>query len=171
MLAGQIGARGRVLAHGQCTCTGDALDVVSLHWTTRAERMDPPAGVAPAGILYKRNPQAAAWRQCLHCGRHANASQSPVLPRARLAYDACLNAGSTAVLAHGHQKTGAPTRSCTELTRLPSERIAGNALGARKLASLTGFAPVISCLRGRRVWLDYTTGTEMVRAEGFAPST
>jgi hypothetical protein len=27
---------------------------------------------------------------------HANASQSPVLPRARLAYDACLNAGSTA---------------------------------------------------------------------------
>jgi hypothetical protein len=56
----------------------------------------PPAGVAPAGFLYKRNPQAAAWRQCLHGGRHANASQSPVLPRARLAYDACLNAGSTA---------------------------------------------------------------------------
>ena len=25
--------------------------------------MDPPAGDAPAGILYKRNPQAAAWRQ------------------------------------------------------------------------------------------------------------
>ena len=32
-----------------------------------------------------------------------------------------------------------------------------------KLASLTGFAPVISCMRGRRVGLDYTTGTEMVR--------
>ena len=32
-----------------------------------------------------------------HGGRHANASQSPVLPRAWLAYDACLNAGSTAI--------------------------------------------------------------------------
>ena len=58
-------------------------------------------------------------------------SQSPVLPRARLAYDACLNAGSTAMLAHcHHSETGAPTRSCTELTRLPSEGIAENALGA-----------------------------------------
>jgi hypothetical protein len=36
--------------------------------------------------------------------------------------------------------------------------------------SLTGFAPVISCLRGRRVWLDYTTGTDMERANGIAPS-
>ena len=25
--------------------------------------MEPPAGDAPAGILYKRNPQAAAWRR------------------------------------------------------------------------------------------------------------
>jgi len=25
--------------------------------------MEPPAGDAPAGILYKGNPQAAAWRQ------------------------------------------------------------------------------------------------------------
>jgi hypothetical protein len=25
--------------------------------------MDPPAGDAPAGFLYKRNPQAAAWRR------------------------------------------------------------------------------------------------------------
>jgi hypothetical protein len=32
-------------------------------WTTRAMEMDPPAGAAPAGILYKRNPQAAAWRR------------------------------------------------------------------------------------------------------------
>ena len=48
-------------------------------------------------------------------------------------------------------KTGAPTRNCTELIRLPSERIAENALGAVKLASLTGFAPVISCMRGRHV--------------------
>ena len=40
-----------------------------------------------------------------------------------------------------------------------------------KLASLTGFAPVISYMRGRRVGLDYTTGTELVRAERFALST
>ena len=32
-------------------------------WTTRAKEMDPPAGAAPAGFLYKRNPQAAAWRR------------------------------------------------------------------------------------------------------------
>jgi hypothetical protein len=77
-------------------------------------------------------------------------SQSPVLPWARRAYETCLSAGSTAVLADGHQG-GAPTRNCTELVSLPSERIAANALGAVKLASLTGFAPVISCLRGRCV--------------------
>ena len=44
-------------------------------------------------------------------------SQSPVLPWAQRAYETCLSAGSTAVLAHGHQ-TGAPTRSCTELSSL-----------------------------------------------------
>src|SRR6266567_7342009 len=32
-------------------------------WTSRANEMDPPAGAAPAGLLYKRNPQAAAWRR------------------------------------------------------------------------------------------------------------
>jgi len=90
------------------------------------------------------------------CCREQGWSQSPVLPRARLAYDACLNAGSTAVLAHGHHsETGALTRSCTELIRLPSECIAKNALGAIKLAFLTGFAPVISCMRGRHV--DWAT--------------
>ena len=79
------------------------------------------------------------------------------------------------------KKNGAPTRSCTEFPCLPSRRIAENALGAskmvgarrlarprlpgskpggsaiprkphaEKLASLTGFAPVISCMRGRHV--------------------
>jgi hypothetical protein len=73
-----------------------------------------------------------------------------VPPWARRAYETCLSAGSTAVLADD-QQTGAPTRSCTELARLPSERIAANALGAVKVASLTGFAPVISGLRGWRV--------------------
>jgi hypothetical protein len=31
-------------------------------------------------------------------------------------------------------KSGSPTRSCTELARLPSERITENALGALKMA-------------------------------------
>ncbi len=36
-----------------------------------------------------------------------------------------------------------------------------------KLASLTGFAPVVSCMRGRRVGLDYTTGTKWGGQEGL----
>ncbi len=58
--------------------------------------------------------------------------QSRVLPSAELAYETGLSAGS---IAHG-----APTRSCTEFTRLPSKRITENALrafemvGARRLA-------------------------------------
>ncbi len=40
-----------------------------------------------------------------------------------------------------------------------------------KVASLTGFAPVISCMRGRRVVMDYTTGTEMVSPAGISPAT
>jgi len=76
-------------------------------------------------------------------------SQSPVLPWAQRAYDARLSAGSTALLAHFHQ-TGVPT---PELHRAGFQEkcIAQNALGAVKLASLTGFAPVISCMRGRHV--------------------
>jgi hypothetical protein len=57
------------------------------------EQLEPPAGAAPAELLYKRSSQAAAWRQI---GRHANASQSPVLPWAQRAYETCLSAGSTA---------------------------------------------------------------------------
>src|SRR5439155_8800265 len=58
-------------------------------------------------------------------------SQSPVLPWTQRAYETCLSAGSTAVLAHGQHGNGAPTRNCTRLARLPSMRIAQNALGAR----------------------------------------
>lgn len=95
MLAGQIGARGRT-----CTCTGDVLDVVPLHWATRA--MD---GASRRSCTDKISLQ----KKSAGCCREQGWSQSPVLPRARLAYDACLNAGSTAVLAHGHHsKTGAP---------------------------------------------------------------
>ena len=58
-----------------------------------ATKMEPPAGAAPAGLLYKRNPQAAAWRR--------KWSQSPVLPWTQRAYETHLRAGSTAVLANG----------------------------------------------------------------------
>ena len=105
-------------------------------WTTRAKKLDPPAGDAPAESLYKNDSQAAAWRQ--------KWSQSRVLPSAQLAYETGLSAGSIAMLAHGHPGTrpqnGALTRSCTGFARLPSECITGNALralemvGARRLA-------------------------------------
>jgi hypothetical protein len=64
-----------------------------------------------------------------------NGKQSPVLPRAWRAYDACLSSGSTAVLPHCDQ-IGAPIPSCTELNCLPNERIADNAFGAMKLSGL-----------------------------------
>ena len=69
----EIGARGR-----NRTRTGDALDVVSLLVGLREQKeMEPPAGDAPAGILYKRNPQAAAWRRAkLNFGSLLNASPS-----------------------------------------------------------------------------------------------
>ena len=50
---------------------------------------------------------------------------------------------------------GARTRNCTELPPIPKERIALKCFAGKKLASLTGFAPVISCMRGRHV--DWTT--------------
>ena len=99
-------------------------------WATRANELGPPAGVAPAGSLYKSEPQAAAWRR--------KWSQSPVLPRTRRAYETHVSAGSTAVLHSAlsglySSLNGAPTRSCTELTCLPSERITENALGALEI--------------------------------------
>ena len=154
MLAGRNGAHGRTR-----TCTGDALDVVPLHWATRANGIGPPAGVAPARFLYKRNLQAAAWRQrwpaepklearptspvrpafalssygaAAFTRRSASSegwSQSPVLPRTMRAYETHLSAGSTAVLSKS-RRNGALTRSCTELARLPSESITENALRA-----------------------------------------
>ena len=51
-------------------------------------KLDPPVGAAPTGILYKRNPQAATWRQ--------KWSQSRVLPSAELAYETGLSADSIA---------------------------------------------------------------------------
>ena len=97
-------------------------------------------------------------------------------------------------LAEGGEQNGAPTRNCTRLACLPSRRIAQNALGAskmigarrlarprlpgskpggsaiprepraKKLVSLTGFAPVISCMRGRHV--GWTTPQGQKDGEG-----
>ena len=74
-------------------------------WTTRALEMEPPAGAAPARFSYKEDPQAAAWRRngLPSCSaRREGWSQPPVLPWARRAYETCLSAGSTAILADGH---------------------------------------------------------------------
>jgi hypothetical protein len=66
-------------------------------------------------------------------------SQSPVLPRTQRAYEAHLNAGSTAV-----PPIWSPHPELHELLPIPMERIAKNAVRALKLASLIGFAQVIS---------------------------
>ena len=81
----KVGVRGRI-----CTCTGDALNVVSLLLDYASRELDPPAGVAPAESLYKSDPQAAAWRK--------KWSQSPVPPRKRQAYETRVSTGSTAVM-------------------------------------------------------------------------
>ena len=47
------------------------------HQLREQNEMEPPAGDAPAGIPYKRNPQAAAWRRAkLNFGSLLNASPS-----------------------------------------------------------------------------------------------
>jgi len=143
MLAGQNGPCGRPPRGRTYTCTVEVLNVVPLggrlprlglrELLAPGHSFEPPAGDAPARFSLQTK-SAGCCGEAFYNGRHANASQSPVLPRARLAYDACLNAGSTAVLAHGHHsETGALTRSCTELIRLPSECIARNALRALKI--------------------------------------
>ena len=118
-------------------CCGFSSKICSANFDifSRSAKKEPPADAAPAGILYKRNPQAAARRRKWPASRSSKSegwSQSPVLPWAQRAYETCLSAGSTAVLAHG-RKTGAPTRSCTELASIPKKCIAQNALGAVKL--------------------------------------
>lgn len=152
----KAGARG-----GTCTRTGDALDVVPLRWATRAARQNGASRRCCPGRI-------ALQKESAGCCMEAKWSQSPVPPRTQRAYETLLSAGSTAMMAHGHPN-GAPTRSCTGLTRLPSECIADNALRAKKLASLTGFAPVISCMRGRRVGWTTPRG-QVERVNGVAPS-
>ena len=57
----------------------------------------------------------------------------PVLLWAQRAYETCLSAGSTPVLAHGH-KTGAPTRSCTGLASVPKEMHRSECFGGSEIS-------------------------------------
>jgi hypothetical protein len=104
------------------------LSTSCLCWLDYAsDRLEPPAGAAPARFPYKGRLQAAAGRR--------KWSQPPVLPWARRAYETCLSTGSTAGAGARPplwttKNDGAPTRNCTELIRLPSECIARNALRA-----------------------------------------
>ena len=67
MLAGQIGARGQIR-----TDTGDALDVVPLHWATRANT--PPVGLFhQLDLLESRPLELLRARRCEMVGVPGNA--------------------------------------------------------------------------------------------------
>ena len=85
MLAGPKGARGRIR-----TCTGDALDVVSLLLDYASEMDGASCRCCPGLTFLQRKPAG--------CRKEAKWSQSPVLPWAQRAYETCLSAGSTATL-------------------------------------------------------------------------
>ena len=85
MLAGRNGARGRIR-----TCTGDALDVVSLLLDYASEMDGASCRCCPGLTFLQRKPAG--------CRKEAKWSQSPVLPWAQRAYETCLSAGSTATL-------------------------------------------------------------------------
>ena len=95
-------------------------------WTTRAKEMDPPAGAAPARFLYKRNPQAAAWRQ--------KWSQSPVLPSLPFACQA------NALLVSYAPRNGAGERNRTVVSALarPHSSVEPH---PQKMASPAGISP------------------------------
>lgn len=52
-----------VLAAGVAPALATLLTSCLFCWTTRARKLETPADDAPAGLLYKSNPQAAAWRR------------------------------------------------------------------------------------------------------------
>ena len=101
MLAGPNGARGRIR-----TCTGDALDVVSLLLDYASEMDGASCRCCPGLTFLQRKPAG--------CRKEAKWSQSPVLLWAQRAYETRLSAGSTAMFSK-NQQNGAPTRSCTGL--------------------------------------------------------
>src|SRR5712671_1773846 len=83
MLAGRNGARGRIR-----TCTGDALDVVSLLLDYASKGNGSSCRCRPGSTCLQRKPAG--------CREEAKWSQSPVLPWTERAYETCLSAGSTA---------------------------------------------------------------------------
>ena len=98
-----------VLAYGQKWCSWQDLH---LHWR-RSRRRASALGYANKGMEL-----AKEIRRLLHRGvirlaarqpRGEGWSQSPVLPWTRRAYETCLSAGSTAVLADGQHET--PSKS------------------------------------------------------------
>ena len=95
MLAGQNWCS-RVLAHGHhpirvTSCLGGRLPRLGLR--EQIEWILQP-------VMLRQDFFTKEIRRLLHGGKVAvrKDSQSPVLPRARLAYDACPNAGSTAIV-------------------------------------------------------------------------
>ena len=136
MLAGPNGARGRIR-----TCTGDALDGVSLLLDYASEMDGASCRCCPGATFIQRKPAG--------CRKEAQWSQSPVLPWAQRAYETCLSAGLTAMLPNV-QQNGAPTRSCTRLACLPSKRIAENALGALKMVGAKSAALFTSRMSNER---------------------
>ena len=150
-LAGRNGARGRIR-----TYTGDVLDVVSL-LLDYASKANGASCRCCSGRISLQKKSAG-------CCMEAKWSQSPVLPWARLAYDACLNAGSTAIFEKWSphpelHRTGSHTKGVHRSkcfggmkSGVPDRLRSGDLLHERQ-----------AC------WLDYTTGTDMVRVSGNAP--
>jgi hypothetical protein len=95
MLAGRNGARGRIR-----TCTGDALDVVSLLLDCASEMDGASCRCRPGATFLQRKPAG--------CRKEAKWSQSPVLPWAQQAYETCLSAGSIAVWHTANMEMGPP---------------------------------------------------------------
>ena len=102
MLAGQIGSPSRSSkseagARGRsCTCTGDVLDVVPLHWATRAVRSAKEWSLQP--VLLRQEFFTKEIRRLLHGGKMV---AIPSAAPAQLAYETYLSAGSTAVPSPG----------------------------------------------------------------------
>ena len=114
MLAGQNGARGRIR-----TCTGDALEVVSLRSDYASEIDGASCRCCPGTACLQRKPAG--------CRKKAKWSQSSVLPWAQRAYETCLSAGSTAFELW---KWSPHPELHRAKTRVSGECIAANALGA-----------------------------------------
>ena len=154
MLAGPNGARGR-----SRTCTGDALDVVSLLLDYASEMDGASCRCRPGLTFIQRKPAG--------CRKEAKWSQSPVLPWAQRAYETCLSAGSTAALPDEEEWGPHP-----ELHRvpLPTEQAhRSKCFGGMRIGVPDRLRSGDLLHERQACWLGYTTGTDMVRVSGNAP--